>query len=63
MNRITRNTNDSVMGGVCSGIGDYIGIDPLWIRLIFIGIFLAYGAGLLLYFILWLIIPDEDGDY
>ena len=54
--KLFRDTEDSLVGGVCSGIGHYFGVEPKWIRLIAI-ITLFMGIGIPLYIILWLIIP------
>lgn len=55
--RLYRDADDAVLGGVCSGIAYYFGIDPVWLRLAFvIALFLA-GSGPLLYIILWILIP------
>jgi len=56
--RFYRNPDHKVLGGVCSGIGAYFGIDPVWIRLAFIAIVLFGGTGILLYIILWIISPE-----
>lgn len=56
--RVYRDVDGAVLGGVLSGIAKYIGIDPLWTRLIFIVLLLAsFGAVLAVYLILWLVIP------
>ncbi|HBH06117.1 MAG TPA: hypothetical protein DDX92_05910 [Flavobacteriales bacterium] len=55
--RLFRDPDNMVVGGVCSGIGHYFGIDPIWIRLAFVVAVLTLGTGILLYIILWLIIP------
>ena len=55
--KIYRDADDKVLGGVCSGIGHYFGIDPIWLRLIFIVLLIGFGTGVLLYIILWIIIP------
>ena len=55
--RLFREPDDKMIGGVSSGIGAYLGIDPVWIRLFFVvGLFM--GFGFLLYLILWIIIPE-----
>ena len=54
--RIFRNPNDKMVGGVCSGIGNYFDIDPLIIRLIW-GAAALIGVGVLTYFIAWALIP------
>lgn len=49
------------IGGVCGGIGEYFGIDPTIVRLLwFLSIFLE-GIGLLAYFIAWIVIPRRNG--
>lgn len=54
--RLFRDPDDKYIGGVCGGLGAFFQIDPTWIRIIFlIGIFA--GFGLLLYLILWIVIP------
>ncbi len=54
--RLFRDPEDKYIGGVCGGLGAFFQIDPTWIRIIFlIGIFA--GFGILLYIILWIVIP------
>ena len=60
--RLFRSKKDRVFGGVCGGIGKFIGIDPVIIRLIWAGLFFAFGVGLLLYILSWIIIPIERCD-
>jgi phage shock protein PspC (stress-responsive transcriptional regulator) len=55
--RLYRDEDDKVVGGVCSGIGHYFDIDPVWIRGIFAVAFFAFGTGFLLYLVLLIIIP------
>ena len=55
--RLYRSQRDRVLGGVCGGLGEYLGLDPTIIRLIFILLALLGGHGILLYLILWLVIP------
>ncbi|MBP7355911.1 MAG: PspC domain-containing protein, partial [Longilinea sp.] len=50
---------DQMIGGVCSGLGSYLTIDPTLVRLIFVLLFLFGGNGLLIYIILWIIVPIE----
>ena len=56
--RLFRDTESSVVGGVCSGTGYYFGIEPIWIRLAFVLAVIFAGTGLLFYIILWIIIPE-----
>ena len=55
--RLYRNESEKMIAGVCSGLGDYMGLDPTVMRLIFILLFIMGGQGLLVYLILWLIMP------
>jgi phage shock protein PspC (stress-responsive transcriptional regulator) len=48
-----------VIGGVACGIGRWLGIDVLWIRIIFLVLLFGGGSGLLLYIIGWIAIPEE----
>ncbi len=58
--RLTRNMLDRVLGGVCGGIGAYLGVSGWWARLAFIILTLTTPAfGMLLYILLWLIIPGQ----
>jgi len=55
--RLLRNPFDKVIGGVCSGMGNYFDIDPVIIRLIMAVLFLVFGIGFLAYIIAWAVIP------
>lgn len=52
----------SMIGGVCAGIADYFDIDPTLVRLAFLFIVLAGGAGLLAYLIAWVVIPQKPAN-
>lgn len=56
--RFFRNPDDKILGGVCSGISAYFDIDPIWMRLVFALSIIFAGTGLLIYIILWIIIPE-----
>jgi phage shock protein PspC (stress-responsive transcriptional regulator) len=56
--RMYRDTDNRVIGGVCSGMGAYWNIDPLVIRIIFIALILAGGIGVLVYLILYIVLPE-----
>ncbi|MDX5320901.1 MAG: PspC domain-containing protein, partial [Bacteroidota bacterium] len=53
-----RDPEDRWLGGVCSGLGAYFDLDPLWIRVAFLFAFFAFGTGFFLYIILWVLIPE-----
>jgi phage shock protein C len=58
--RLYRSKTDRMLGGVCGGLGAYLGVDPVIIRLIFLLLlFFGQGTGFLLYILLWLILPAE----
>lgn len=58
--RLYRDTDNYILGGVCEGLGHYVGLDPLWIRAAFLIAFFGFGTGLLLYIILWVIVPKAN---
>lgn len=53
-----RDGENKWLGGVCSGLGAYFDIDTIWLRIAFLFAFLTFGTGLLLYIILWVLIPE-----
>ncbi|MFW5713216.1 MAG: PspC domain-containing protein [Brevefilum sp.] len=55
--KLVRYPDQGWIGGVCAGLGEYLAIDPTVVRLCFILLFLAGMSGILIYLILWLIIP------
>ena len=57
MKRLYRSNRDKMLGGVCSGLGEYFDVDPTLIRLGAIIAVFGAGAGLLAYLIAWVIIP------
>lgn len=57
--RIYRNPQGKVIGGVCTGLGDYFQVDYTIIRLLWLLAFFFGGIGLLCYIIAWLIIPEK----
>jgi phage shock protein C len=57
--RLNRSQSDKMIGGVCGGLSEYLVIDVTIIRLIFILMALMGGHGILIYLILWLVMPPE----
>jgi phage shock protein C len=55
--KLTRSEKERILGGVCGGLAEYFGLDPTLVRLVFVLLALAGGAGILLYIILWIIMP------
>lgn len=56
--QIYRDDEHAILGGVCSGLAAYFGIDPIVIRVLFIFITLMGGSGILIYLILYFAIPE-----
>jgi len=54
--RLYRDENNKILGGVCSGIAAYFGIDPVIVRILFI----VSGIGLLAYILLWMFVPGSN---
>lgn len=54
-----RSANNKIIAGVCGGLGQYFDIDPTIIRIVFVLMTVFGGSGLLIYLILWLVIPSE----
>lgn len=50
---------DRILGGVCSGLAAGFHIDPLWVRLGFVLLAFLQGVGLLIYIVLWLVMPEQ----
>jgi phage shock protein PspC (stress-responsive transcriptional regulator) len=55
--RLYRDGDSRVLGGVCSGIGAYFNIDPVVLRIIFVVALFMGGASILIYIILWIVVP------
>jgi phage shock protein C len=58
--RLTRSLLNRTLGGVCGGIGTYLGINAWWVRGAFIGLSIfTFGAGIILYLVLWISLPQQ----
>lgn len=55
--KLYRSRTDQMIGGVCGGLADYFNMDPTVIRLLFVLLAVLAGHGVLIYLILWLVIP------
>ena len=53
--KLYRDKENSFLGGVLSGLGHYLNVDPLWLRIIMV---ILGGAGFMFYIILWILIPE-----
>jgi phage shock protein PspC (stress-responsive transcriptional regulator) len=57
---LRRSRADRKVAGIAGGLGRHTGVDPLVFRIVFIGLAVAGGSGILLYGLGWLLIPDDD---
>lgn len=57
--KLYRSRGDRVISGVCGGLADYLNIDSSVVRILMILAFLFFSAGLWVYLIMWIIIPQE----
>jgi phage shock protein PspC (stress-responsive transcriptional regulator) len=55
--KLYRDPDNRQIGGVAAGIAAWFGIDPVWVRLIFAAFTLFYAVGIVVYVVLWLILP------
>ena len=58
--KLYRTVQGRVVGGVAGGLADYFGMDPTIVRLIFVLLVIFGGSGVLLYIILWIILPEKN---
>jgi phage shock protein C len=59
-NPLRRSRSNRIIAGVCSGMAEFFGIDPIWFRLAFLIALIPGGIpGLLAYILLWIIVPSE----
>ena len=57
--RLFRTENEKKIGGVCGGLANYFGLDPMVVRIVFVIVALVFGTGLLAYLILWVAVPSS----
>ena len=58
--RLSRSRDNTMIAGVCAGLAKYLDLDPTVMRLVFVLLALAGGHGVLIYFILWIVMPHEQ---
>lgn len=58
--KLFRDNEDKFLGGVCSGLSHYIGIETIWVRLIWLVLLFFFGTGILLYILLWILVPVAE---
>ncbi len=55
--RLYRSGKDRILGGVCGGFAEYFYVDPVLVRLLWAGLVLLHGTGILIYILACIIIP------
>lgn len=63
MNTLTRSASDRVIAGVCGGLAQYLRMDPLLVRILFLVLGIMTGMGVVLYFVLWILVPAEHATF
>jgi len=58
--KLYRDTENAYIGGVSAGLSHYFGIEVLWIRLIWVLLFFGAGTGVLVYILLWILMPAAE---
>ncbi len=58
--KLFRDSDDKFLGGVCSGLAHYFGMDVIWMRLLWLVLFFFLGTGFLIYILLWILIPQAE---
>ena len=56
--KLYRDSDDAILGGVAAGFANYFAISAAWVRLIFIICAIFYGISVIVYIILWIILPQ-----
>jgi phage shock protein C len=59
---LVRSRRDRIVGGVCGGLGRYLGVDPVLVRIVVVALVLSVGVGVLAYVIAWIVIPEAGED-
>lgn len=57
--KLYRSRDDRMLSGVAAGLGEFLTLDPTIVRLLFVLSTLFGGAGLLIYLVMWIVVPEE----
>jgi len=60
--RLVRSRTDRIIGGVCGGLATALDIEAVWVRLFFVLTAILEGLGLLVYLLLWMLLPEAAPD-
>lgn len=59
--KLYRSDKERMLAGICGGLAEYFGVDPTWIRLFFVLFALLGGVAILVYLVMWVIVPLAPG--
>ena len=57
MRKLYRSADGRMLGGVARGLAGHLGLPVIWVRLVFLALFLSNGLGVLLYAVFWIVVP------
>jgi phage shock protein PspC (stress-responsive transcriptional regulator) len=57
LRKLYRSADGRMLGGVARGLAGHLGLPVIWVRLVFLGLFLADGLGAVLYAVFWIVVP------
>jgi phage shock protein C len=57
--KLRRSSGQRMIAGVCGGLAEYFNVDPILIRLVFVVLAFMGAGGVLLYIVLWIIMPED----
>jgi phage shock protein C len=57
--KLYRSRSNRMLAGVCGGLAQYFNIDPTLVRVLFVVLAVLGGSGLLIYLVLWIVVPEE----
>ncbi len=60
--RLVRSKKDRMVAGVSSGLAEYFDIDPIIVRLLFVLVTFTIGSGIIIYIVLWIVMPEEGDE-
>jgi phage shock protein C len=60
--RLLRSKSDRIVAGVSAGLAEYFEIDPIIVRLLFVLVTFTVGSGILIYIVLWIVMPEEGDE-
>jgi len=56
--KLYRSVVDRKIAGVCGGLAEYLGLDPLLVRILMVVLALVSGVGVLFYILVWILVPE-----